>query len=128
MVEQLLQRWETAGRLSRFRVLSSTSPPGPAASPFSAARTNLALFIHRAVRPLTPRGVVTRCGRLVKSRVSARQGWAGEKVAQGDATRKRARAGTPRKSQEATIHLLEHGNERAGKEHPKCSFTRARLD
>jgi hypothetical protein len=32
---------------------------------------------------------------------------------------------TPRKSQEATIHLLGHGNERAGKEHQKCSLKRA---
>ena len=53
----------------------------------SAARTNVALFIHRAVRPLTPPGPRLRA--LGASRVSAARVWEGENW-------DRARLGAPR--------------------------------
>ena len=53
----------------------------------SAARTNVALFIHRAVRPLTPPDIETPLRAVgVKSRLGAR-GWTGENTAQTGATR-----------------------------------------
>jgi hypothetical protein len=55
-----------------MRVLSSTKPIRPGRLTDSAARTDLALFIHRAVRPLTPPSVGTPLRALgEKPRLSA---------------------------------------------------------